>query len=400
MENNTDNPTPTSEAPLPTQVEVSNNKKLLLFLVMGPVLVMVLLVGAIVWGIKTKPPGTDTRTSIQIFADNNFPGLSVLEQGDNYIVKYQADNFEESFEINKSAKDKSSLGGHLLQLVTSNSRNEYSPFYSTSNQNASNSYRRIVDITLDVSGSVKGLANQDPAYYDKVSDKIKNILVQENLKPGDRIRVRFLGAHPNSNQVYTIDFTGPRFLYDIDYQRAFDRGLITLKGYSLEKPTTQDPLVNATASSVKELFDAVRSKHQEVVQGPAGPGTFLIAHLNTIANDNDVYAENRFGSVIYILLTDGEFNIEPSVANKIGVEYCFIETYSSCHPRIIDALDKGEILSADRTGGSSKSLSIDPLVDKVFMVGLNRSGDPLYGQSLESFFKGIFKPITTIKFLD
>lgn len=378
---------------------IAAGRKLLPLLIAGPLLMLVFLIGVIVWGFKTKPPVESNNTAVEIYTKGK-SGVAVEERSDSYLVKYKADNFEESFSIDKSAKDTASLSNHLLELAKSNNRSEYSPFYSSSNQDNSNSYKRIVDITLDVSGSVKALASQDPGYYDKVKDKLKNILVQENLKPGDRVRVRFLGANSKVDQVYSIDFTGPKFTYTLDYQRASDTGIIGITGYSLEQPDAQDPQVNATAASVKQLFDKISAKHQEVVQGPPGSGTYLIGHLNKIINDNDVYAGNRFGSVLYIFLTDGEFNLEPSIANRVGVGYCSIETYTTCHPKLLQAFDQGEFLLGDRTGSSTKSLAVSPATDKVFMVGLNKNGDPVYGQSLESFFRGVFKPINTIKFLD
>jgi len=379
--------------------EDTNNRRLIIMLAMGPALVFLLLIGGIVWAIVNGTGGEDERTSVQIFKEGD-SGISVDDNASDFVIRYKAEGVEESFSVNKSAKDASTLAGHLLSLAkTGNNSSEYSPFYNVSG-GSSNSFRRIIDITLDVSGSVISLANKDSAYYEKVRNKIKNILVQENLRPSDRVRLRFLGANSQSDAVYVIDFTGPQFIYNIEYQYTFDRSIITLKSYNFEKPVAQDSQVNATASSMAELFNLISAKHKQVLQSGSSPRTFLIPHLNKIINDNDVYTENKFGSIIYVVFTDGEFNLKPSVANRVGVSYCSSTNYKVCHSRLIDLLNSQSLLLGDSTSDSSKRLAVNPSDDEVFVVGLNREAGPIYSKSLENLFSNIFQPISTIKFLD
>lgn len=283
---------------------------------------------------------------------NNF---KIEDDGDEtgYNIKYLSDGkFQEAYHISKSITS-DSLSRSLFSQAKEG-KSSLTSCFTPENKEES----RLVDITFDISGSINSLAEGFASFKDKIMSRINEILRSEQLRPGDHIRVRFLGANTKvvENIKFDFDFVGPDFQCSLIYQRTHNLGIVTLTGISFPV-ATDDSLIlpSQVIEKIREIYDKTIG-----IKGATGHNTYLVEHLNTIGSDNQL---EHYGSVIYILQTDGEFSdVNSNLTNPLNV-----------------SLDGGN--------------------DKVYFIGLNKKGH-VSDLSTEDKMKELFKPINYIKFID
>lgn len=373
------------------------NRSLSSLAILIPGLILLGILGIIVYFIVIPPPPPLDVVSISASRASE---ISVDSKRGTYNIRYAVNDTIEGFSFTNSERDL--MASNLRDLSKQNTI-QYSPFFSpveindgSQNVAAAEFQRKIIDITLDVSGSVRATAASDAEYYDITMARLKEILAGVNMRPGDRVRVRFLGANKfyGGSKTRIIDFSGPQFSYSALYQNFSDRGIINLEGFSLNGEPPKNSQSDDTARSQAEMTEKVVKLYRDMLSTPQSKDryTFLLGPLNDIVDDNENATDYRFNAITYIVLTDGEFNVEPSFIKTVGVGYCDEGTYTVCHQRIIQNKDK-------IIGDNDLSLG-NPDENKVFFVGLVDDDDPLYKTSLKKMFESIYSPISNIKFLN
>lgn len=357
------------------------------------ILAPILLIGAI-WGfikifedLEIGSINVEIRESQSMWEwfSRSDDGLSVKNDKNISEISYDLpDGTTESFYI--KGRD---IDDAVTRYISSLSDNTLdSPFFI---QGAQEIQLRIIDITFDISGSVRDLIKKQPNYRQDILDTLDANLIKENIRPGDRIRIRFLGGNPAiiSSSPYSIDFVGPKFTYDINLQRSKNKTLLEIRGYTLDYVPQSNSGLDY-ARSLKELRDMLKEKYISVTDNPYSFGyrTYLVGHLNEIIRQNQ---NEGFSSILYIMLTDGEFNLEYYIANRTG-GYCSVGTFQTCHSRLIDLIEKGEVLRQNHAIG--KELSKDKTKDKVIFIGFNNYNNDNYQDSAEVLFQTMFDNAT------
>ena len=238
------------------------------------------------WYTMTFKPKSYTTI---IKTNEKIVGLHVGNQGNTYSIYYRIPSdspsgieaTEEFFQIDTN------LDNNFKEDLES-------PFFSCDNR----VNRKLLYIVLDISGSVVNGIGQD--YFNQVISKIRTILSSEILKPGDQIRIRFMGT--NNEMVENLDFTGPQFNYDLSKNSVQRKNIINLLGYS-DKPLTkcQD---NANIVSLRDLSEKLRFEYDKRKQNPDQESN-ISNLLENISSEVSI-EKDRFKSVSYIIFTDGD----------------------------------------------------------------------------------------------
>lgn len=169
-----------------------------------------------------------------------------------------------------------------------------SPFFDC----ADRSGKKLVYIILDISQSVVNSAGGK--YFEQVASTIQNVIDSEGLQPGDQIRVRFLGA--NNDKLESLDFTGPRFKYEISKNNVQKKDFLTLVGIS-DEPITRCKN-NDAVTSVQDLTHKIEVAYDQRKETP-DPETNITGLLKRIASEVSL-EKDKFASVRYVLFTDGD----------------------------------------------------------------------------------------------
>ena len=340
---------------------MNNGKIIFSTVILIAILVMAGFFYFFVKSIINLPQNTGNTGKIVIEKEPGSEDFEIEDNGDEngyYNIKYLDSDgkLQEAYHISKSI-----VSDPLSRFLHSTAKEGRSPLTScfTLEKNGGS---RLVDITFDTSGSINSLSMGFANFENRVMSRIKEILKNEELRPGDHIRVRFLGANNRvvEENKFDFDFTGPNFECSLLYQRAHDLGIITIKNVSFATSTYD----NLTIPS--QVFEKIKETYYKTIgiKGAIGDKTPLVEHLNTIVSDNQGEQKlKHFGSVVYILQTDGKYSDENvPLFNPLNVS----------------------------PGGKD---------DKVYFIGLDKRGR-VTDLRVEDKMKELFKPISYIKFFD
>ncbi len=279
---------------------------------------------------------SDQKISESLYVKKDSDSLYTIS-----VKKFFADKkyIEESFKIDTK-----------MDKLDSIIDKTYSPFFDCTKR----SNRKIIYVVLDVSGSYP---------KDKVLTQIETILRDKDIQPGDQVRVRFLGT--KNDDVRTIDFIGPSFTYKINPNDVQNKTTLVLTGYSFDsnfQGCDSDPNTQV-AKSRGDLLDNITGLYDKR-KATSDNQTNIPDLLTKVSNEMaSIKGDDKFKSVMYIVLTDGE-----STSGYLG-----------CNT-----------LSADQCGEELKGLSINNELDRAYIVGLN-SGK-------EEIFRKLFNSIKLIYF--
>lgn len=173
----------------------------------------------------------------------------------------------------------------------------YSPFLSCNSENLNLFY-----IVLDISKSVSDSIGQDK-YIKELENKLTDILVNEKLKPGDELRIRFLGKNNKENQNYI--FVGPNVTYNYSLNSVKKTHNIQL----LNQYQDDDEIVCGGKPSLPSKFKLVQLLNSEYTQKLKNPEymTNVSEVFSRISEELKVDKKlNKFKKVNYIVFTDGD----------------------------------------------------------------------------------------------
>lgn len=225
---------------------------------------------------------------------------------DGYTITYNYPGQEEKilFKIATSTS-KDTLSAHLFNA-------SYSEKYEDDCLKLQNENSRLFDIAFDISGSVLSRGNKDAmvkndiGYIDSMKKKIKEIL-QNQLQPGDIIRIHFLGVNTgvkgSADIEKTFKFVRPSIKCKLQYQRNNNRAYVTLTEISF----AGDPDNNVFAKP-NDLSDAIETFYDDIAkkENMIGDETDFNKYLSFIERTNAGDKENgvNYVSAIYIIQTD------------------------------------------------------------------------------------------------
>jgi hypothetical protein len=275
-------------------VATDNKHKNILFIVF-----VCFFVGLIALCIFLSPKESLYKNTIK--NDNQIAGLSVVNNDELYTIKYLINDgkTEEYFKIKADEININNIGNH-----------NYSPFFSCSERNNN----KIIYIILDVSGSVI-----DNYSTDRTIEKIQTIL-GDNIKPGDQVRIRFLGSKDDNDNEYNIDFIGPSFTYEISKNTRLKENKLNLLNYSEGKTPPNCNNINA-ATSIWGLIKEIKSEYNQRKEKKDNY-TNIVYTLEKITEE--VKINNiGFSSIMYILFTDG-------IQTDGGYDSCDINSAEEC----------------------------------------------------------------------
>ena len=293
-----------------TMDSLQKNKRSIIILIVSAVLVTVVLIGGGVWLVMYPPQSQSKPYENIIKVVEPKDGLRVETNGDTSSIYYRIPNIdgtytEEFFNINAA---------HVLE---DEQLDLESPFFSCQKRGEN----KIMYIILDISGSVVDGIGDD--YFDQVISKIYTILSTDVMKPGDQIRIRFLGT--NYDSVRNIDFTGPRFRYDATKRNPVQKkNTLNLTGYSYEPLTKCQGVENLM--SLKDLTEKINVEYTNRKTSPDKESN--ISGLLQNISSEVVLEKDRFQSIRYIVFTDGD--------STDGYSGCDTSTTSECKEYLKD----------------------------------------------------------------
>jgi len=322
-------------------------------------------------------------------------GDMVVERNDGqeYSVEYiLPDGASESFTVLNTPEDT------IAQYVTRDRSTKLGfrsgfPFDVTSDATIP---PRVIDITFDLSGSIWDLIRQQPNYRNDILSKLNKQIENADVRPGDLIRVRFLGGHPSfvSEDFITVSFIGPMFNYRPYHDDITNKDFVILRGYTFDYDTRKIPGYNDQeiyVSSRSMLQQKLRDIYLDATQRGTnfGGGSSLLSHIDEIIVQND---QQDFNSILYLLFTDGEFFVEDDIAYQVGGSWSNLETYKQLYPKLIEMINQGKILKQDFDDPeSSRRLSKNRDKDEVVLIGLKNYNIMEYRYSFESLLGAIFR---------
>lgn len=311
--------------------------------------------------------------------------ITVSQDRGDYKVSYLNNAGEkESFYISKDAEETPSSDPLTLALArlaeTTGAPKFNSPFSGVDGGH------KIVNITLDVSGSTRNLIKTKSDYYSGLLSRIKNMLGSSdiNLRPGDEIRVGFIGRSLGTGAGFKqIQFDGPNFVYNLSFSARKQINVLDLKRHEVAKSEfriTDEPM---RVSSVSEVIEAIDRTYEAELKrnDKTYAGTYLIDHIKDISQE--AIDDRKFSSVVYILSTDGIFNVSRGL--NVGVTECSIATYVKCHPAISVLRKNGKLPSLKTLNGN---------LDRAYVIGIDAQNDLGYRDSLDTIMRALLEPIS------
>ncbi len=349
-------------------------------LVLGTIIVLGLFGTMVAWVITHTPPPTDSLNISQSCSWGFWCAgdLKISLDREDYKISYlNAAGEEESFYIAQSGKESPESDPLTLALIrhakTSSSPKLDSPFSGVDGGH------KIISLTLDVSLSTRNLINVKDGYYRELLNEMQTMLTDSevNLRPGDEIRVGFLGRKWNTGSGFkTIDFAGPNFDNDFEFTSRRQISVLSIKNPVIPEPEFDIDQNRLKAYSIADVMEAVHLVYSSELENNKNiqDGTFLISGLEDLSRV--LVDKKKFSSIIYIISTDGDFHIRSTR------DYCWINTYPECHARILRKYKDVPIL---------QTLSAE--LDRAYVVGVEWYNNDAYRESLDNVFKTLLQPI-------
>lgn len=240
--------------------------------------------------------------------------------------------------------------------------------------------RRIIDISLDVTGSVyqRSIIYQDrhlnlAEYYSFI---LYDYLVRnEVLRPGDHLVVRLYGAKPGGRDILVDQFAEmdcPPDALDIEVTSYSRLNQIEIRGKQL---TASDPKArDQIPKNVRQWFlDHVKAGSKETDQLMNSP---LLDHIHKVVS---VHSQNKGMEKVFIFVTDGLFSVgDLYFQPKINLKAT----------RVIE-----KIKERCATLQLKPFKDFDPKVS-VIILGLTANGVPEFQAAQEQLLRWFFDPQT------
>ena len=286
----------------------------------------------IIYTLTMKPASTG-KINIQLIGNQY---IIKSDNGGDIIQYVNKDGEKEKFEFSDSMKK------HIWDNRFSTGRAWGYPFSDTD---------RIIDISFDISGSVKVENRRTGKYCKDQFAKLYRYLKDLGLKPGDRIRARLFGenkviAYKTLPKLLEIEYLGPKFDYELQYSTGRQKARVTLYGHQFTDTTVSDRGI-VEVSSFKDAISSLSNYYFTAANTPGTEdnNTYLINNLITTFTENKNVSYN---SIIYVLLTDGAFSIESGLTKELGTSY-FSESDYRDHNKISAFFDHyGLVINGDK----------------------------------------------------
>lgn len=209
---------------------------------------------------------------------------------------------------------------------------------------------RIIDVTLDVSRSVITHNKNNGSYSETQFAKLKEYLLSKelNMRPGDIIRVRYLGqdekkrAKAGLPDHLEIKFWGPQFEYSKKYSEHLKTVYISIKNNKFNPDTAViDSEGKKDVYHKAKVIDLVSDYYKLAINNEISSSkTYIIENAIRTFDENQMH---KFNAAVYILLTDGEFDVESDYIKKFGWSEYFSSNYFNFCSSIAEHFKNGDI---------------------------------------------------------
>jgi len=280
------------------------------------------------------------------------------------------------FPLEKGVDDSSGLRKHLIELTKQNDGKQ--GILTIFNENERN---RVVDISLDISGSVIDKDKRDIEsgssilYSDSLFERLHKKLTGNNgLLPGDEIIVRLYGPDFVNNpckETLAIKYLGPAWKANFVYSLRTHQALVEVVDNALISTSDHGEF---RTSEMDEVESKIKTFYRKALVNPnhlCHTDTLVDHQLSKIIDDS---ALDDYTTRHYILINDGAFSFGNSYITKNS--YGILNSY---------------IMNQEQFVVNEKVLCRSPK-DSFTIIGLDFGNDFNYRDIVEKFFKTILRP--------
>jgi hypothetical protein len=241
---------------------------------------------------------------------------------------------------------------------------------------------RTVDISFDISKSVfvKQINNNPPISLAEYNLVLLNDYLKENLKAGDKVNCRTIGVMYNKSQREVKDFLIQPYLVNVKILKATKGGaenvIFKVKSYD-DRKTQRDSTIENVVKYFKSIVDTTKNNYND--QRDCTP-TFN--HFDYVLSR---YSFTASKEMLFLFVTDGWFQ---TGSKCDGILFDLVGF--NANPDIFESVKKSSDIP------NRPFLKIDTVIAhkiKIELIGLNKSNNHQFGESMIEIFQWFFEPI-------